>query len=246
MLVHQRVNDFEICFVSHVSNQARCLLGDLLKFHIPLESPGIARWQPPRRCRCWASRGSWLRPVGLWGLMDTDTAFSGFWGFPGFLKKENCGLFEKRNLTECVSGYKRALVVNGEDHPFFFPALDSCMTPWSRNLHVHRISVTKDGERGLLLHRSRFRSSTCDRLWEVHRVTTVWPPCDHHVTTVWPPCDHRVTMVLDGELESFLLVLNSWIGILQCLQYHILLTCSRSQQLQDSQVFNKDGIHLKP
>ena len=50
-------------------------------------------------------------------------------------------------------------------------------------------------------------------------------------------------MVLDGELESFLLVLNSWIGILQCLQYHILLNCSRSQQLQDSQVFKGDGIH---
>jgi hypothetical protein len=57
-----------------------------------------------------------------------DTAFSGFWGFPGFWKKGDCGLLKKRNLTECVSGYKRALV-NGEDHPFFFPALDSCMTP---------------------------------------------------------------------------------------------------------------------
>ena len=142
--------------------------------------PGIARWQPPRRCQCWASRGSWLRPVQFDGHRWTPHS-PVFGAFLVFGKKEIVAFWKKRNLTECVSGYKRALV-NGEDHPFFFPALDSCMTPWSnksRNLNVHRIAVTKDGERGLLLHRSRFRSSTCDRLWEVHPVTTVWPPCDH-------------------------------------------------------------------
>ena len=74
-----------------------------------------ARWQPPRRCRCWASRGSWLRPVGC----DLTSFSSGFLGF--FLVCEWARLWPFMgtwpNVFRVINGLGG--VVNGEDHPFF-------------------------------------------------------------------------------------------------------------------------------